>query len=101
MRSLPGRTSVVLWTDGRPSGNLLGASDVGVRATDAGVSLNVVVDSKAWVDGPARGQALIKRSCQAFDAMTRMTGGVCLMNARGTSAPVRQLEQILEQLRNR
>jgi hypothetical protein len=34
-----------------------------------------------------------------FAAMTRATGGMCVMNPHPTSAPVTQLEQILEQLR--
>jgi hypothetical protein len=98
-RDLPGRRAVVLWTDGRPTGNMLGAAEAGARAADAGVSLNVIVDDKPWVTDAAGRRLGIDKPCEVFDAMTRMTGGVCLMNSRGTSAPVKQLEQILQQLR--
>jgi hypothetical protein len=101
VRGLPGTPAVLLWTDGRPTGNLLSAEDAGSRAAAAGVSLNVIVDDKMWVVDPKRGPQRIEKPCQVFDSMTRMTGGVCLVNSRGTSAPVKQLEQILEQVRSR
>jgi len=100
VRDLPGRRAVVLWTDGKPTGNVLSAEEVGARAADAGVSLNVIVDDKPSVSAPSGRQFGIEKPCQVFDAMTRMTGGVCLMNTHPTSAPVKQLEQVLEQLRN-
>lgn len=101
VHALPGARAVVLWTDGRPTGNVLGAEDAGARAATAGVSLNVIVDDKTWRIDPRRGPLGIERACQVFDTMARMTGGVCLVNSRGTSATVKQLERVLEQLRNR
>jgi hypothetical protein len=99
VRSLPGKKAVVLLTDGRPTGNVLGAQQVGARAVDASVSLNVIVDETPWVQD-ANDHLEIDR-CQVFAAMTRATGGICVLNPHPTSAPVKQLEQILEQLRNR
>jgi len=101
VRGLPGTPAVVLWTDGRPTGNVLSAEDVGTRAAAAGVSLNVIVDDKMWVVDPKRGPESIDKPCQVFESISRMTQGVCLVNSHGTSAPVKQLEQIVEQLRNR
>jgi hypothetical protein len=61
----------------------------------------VIVDDQTWMAGPTRGPGDIEKPCQVFDAMTRMTGGICLVNSRRTSAPVRQLEQVLQLLRSR
>jgi hypothetical protein len=100
VRNLPGPRAVVLWTDGRPTGNVLGAEEVGARAADAGVSLNVIVDEAPWVEDPKHDHLEIDR-CHVFADMTRVTGGSCVLNPHPKSAPVKQLEQILEQLRNR
>jgi hypothetical protein len=100
VRNLPGRRAVVLWTDGRPTGNVLGAEEVGARAVDAGVSLDVIVDETPWVTDPKHHQPGIDK-CQVFADVTRVTGGMCVLNPHPTSAPVKQLEQILELLRNR
>jgi hypothetical protein len=100
VRHLPGKRAVVLWTDGRPTGNVLGAEEVGARAADTGVSLNVIVDETPWVQDPKHDRLGIDR-CQVFADMTRATGGICVLNPHPASAPVKQLEQILQQLRNR
>jgi hypothetical protein len=64
------------------------------------VSLNVIVDETPWVQDPKHVHLGIDR-CQVFADMTRATGGICVLNPHPTSAPVKQLDQILEQLRNR
>jgi len=98
VRSLPGKRAVVLWTDGRPTGNVLSADEVRARGVGAGVSINVIVDDNRWVTDPTHDRLKIDK-CQVFAAMTRATGGMCLMNPHPTSAPVTQLQQIVEQLR--
>ena len=98
VRSLPGKRAVVLWTDGRPTGNVLSAEEVRDRGVGAGVSLNVIVDETPWVIDPKHDQLKIDK-CQVFAAMTRATGGLCVMNPHPTAAPVTQLQQIVVQLR--
>jgi hypothetical protein len=89
LHELPGTRAVVLWTDGRPSGNVMGAEEVGTRAADADVALHVIVD------GARSREMRVEKPCEVFDAMARMTGGGCVLNDNHRDAPTHQLIDIV------
>jgi hypothetical protein len=99
LRDMPGTKAAILWTDGRPTGNVMGSEEVGSRASAAGVALHVIVDDFVWArafDGTPMG---IDKPCAVFDRMTRASGGACVLNARHRSAPNDQIKTLVARLR--
>lgn len=95
-----GTRSVVLWTDGQPTGNKLGLDEVTARARAAGVSLYAIVDDRAPVELLGGARMGIDKPCAVFEGIEQ-TGGGCTLNRRAARAPTPELRVILQTLHER
>lgn len=100
----PGSRAVLLWTDGRSTGNHHGLTDVVDRAIAGSVSVHLVVEYM-----PRRGQDKERQDtepnpCARFGSITRATGGSCLVNftVGDDRAPfIKESRRALESLQQR
>jgi hypothetical protein len=96
-----GLRAVMLWTDGRATGNRFGRADVTNRAVAAGVSVHVIVEHlppsmSLWRTRP--------EPCAAFETLVVATGGSCLLNIRDqpkVEPPVQQARRVVNGLHRR
>jgi hypothetical protein len=98
---LPGSRAILIWTDGRSSGNRFGQSDVIDRAVAAGVSIHVVMEQFPLL---AANNQVRRDPCAAVASIVAATGGSCLLNVREgreNVAPVRHVRRILDGLHQR
>jgi VWFA-related protein len=99
-----GSRAVVLWTDGRSTGNHLGLADVIDRATASGVSIHFVIEHfTTWTP---RGQKNEPSPCTRVASLTAATGGSCrvnLLEGNGyfNEPPIPEVRRVLESLHQR
>jgi hypothetical protein len=99
LRDTSGGRGVVLWTDGRPSGNVHGSADVAADAANARIPIHVIVDEFPWIPTNDKPAWMIEKPCAIFDTIVRTTGGSCTPHQDRRGAATRQLAGILQRLR--
>jgi VWFA-related protein len=77
MAGEPGQRAILMLTDGRASGNLMGSGEVTERAALAGVSVNCVIHG---VEPPPKYADLGVDSTKALRTIADVTGGTYLMS---------------------
>jgi VWFA-related protein len=99
-----GSRAVVLWTDGRSTGNHLGMADVIDRATGSGVSIHFVIEHfTTWTP---RGPRNEPSPCTRVASLTAATGGTCrvnLLEGNGyfNEPPIPEVRRVLDSLHQR
>ena len=76
----PGSRAVLLWTDGRSTGNHHGLTDVIDRTTAGSASVHLVIEYMPRRDQDTERQDKEPNPCARFGSITRATGGTCLVN---------------------
>ena len=95
----PGRRSLLVFTDGRASGNTHGLEDVAEFAVDRGVSLSAVVpDPPRGIRQDAETMAVVTPAAN-LDRLAQYTGGVLLGGYNTTERPLQQLRDLAVRLR--
>lgn len=100
----PGSRAVLLWTDGRTTGNYHGLTDAIDRAIAGSVSVHLVIEYMPRRDQDNQRQDKEPNPCARFGSITRATGGTCLVNftiAESTTPLIRESRRALESLRQR
>lgn len=96
-----GSRAVMLWTDGRSTGNRFSKADVVDRAVAAGVSVHIVVEHfppMAWR------QQTSPDPCSPMVSIVAATGGSCLVNFRERQVnvpPITPIQRVLRALHQR
>jgi hypothetical protein len=94
----PGRRAVIVWTDGRASGNHATFRDVVARARAAGVSINVLCVPTDQLVPQSPTTAVRVRPSVYLESMANVTGGVFL-RVRGIEGTARAVSDIMTRLR--
>ena len=103
----PGSRAVVLWTDGRSTGNHVGMADVIDQATAGGVSIHIIIeDSSSGGLTLRRGQKNEPSPCARVAALTAATGGTCRVNSLEGNGyfnepPIPEVRRVLDALHRR
>jgi hypothetical protein len=96
-----GSRAVVVWTDGRSTGNRLGLEDVSDHAVPAGVSVHFVIEH--FPMSASRGE-IREDPCADVISIVTATGGSCLVNLRDKQLsvpPLRHVRRLLAALHRR
>jgi hypothetical protein len=94
-----GRRSVVVFTDGRASGNDRGLDDVAEFAIDHAVSVSAVVPLRSFGVRQDRATVALISPAAGLDRLTRYTGGVLLGGYDHKDDPLRRLRALAARLR--
>jgi hypothetical protein len=76
----PGSRAVLLWTDGRTTGNYHGLADATDRAIVGAVSVHLVIEYLPRRAQDNKRQNNEPNPCARFGSITRATGGTCRVN---------------------
>ena len=96
-----GSRAVMLWTDGRSTGNRFGMADVIDRAAAAGVSVHILVEH--FPPMASKQQTSLDR-CSPVVSIVAATGGSCLVNFRERQVnvpPITLFRRVLRALHQR
>jgi hypothetical protein len=93
----PGAKALILWTDGRPTGNRLSAVELAQRASRAGVVLYAMIQPEQPLADANGNKPLTFRPCAIFDPLVSATGGSCAGWQPG-EPPAAVVRRIVEQV---
>jgi VWFA-related protein len=102
-----GSRAVVLWTDGRSTGNHVGMADVIDRATAGGVSIHIIIEDAASGGLTLRrGQRNEPSPCARVASLIMATGGTCRVNTLEGNGyfnepPIPEVRRVLDSLHRR
>lgn len=97
----PGSRAVIVWTDGRSTGNRFGMADASDRAGAGGVSVHVLVEHFPAMTSRLKSS---QDPCAAVVSIVTATGGSCLVNRQNspeTGPPIRQARRVVNALHHR
>ena len=100
----PGSRAVLLWTDGRATGNHYGHTDAVDRAVAGSVAVHLVIEYVPRRPQDNERQVKEPNPCARFGSITRATGGTCLVNFTigDTRLPfIKESRRALESLQQR
>jgi VWFA-related protein len=101
-----GSRAVVLWTDGRSTGNHVGLADVIDRATAGGVSIHLIIEDYSSGGLTLRRGKNEPSPCARGAALIAATGGTCQLNTLEGNGyfnepPIPEVRRVLDALHRR